>query len=418
VAVVTCPKCQTSLRIADGVSGNVKCPKCNTVFLVATSAAPTPQAVVPAPPKPAAPRPAAAQLAARKAVREEPDFEVVDEPKPKKKVTATIEEDEADEPRKKNYRDDDDDDEEDDRPRKKKKSRRYDDDEEDDWQPRSRNKIGYGKAQIGVLLLTISSWLYFSLYVLLTICLFIALVTMLVASESSGIRSSSASGKQTADIASLYNVFMVLIGLIGLANWIVSLIGFAFCIAGPQRTRVSAITVTSIAGVHLIFVGLSYGITSNLMGGFRQYSGMESPSWLIFATTMPFLNSFLPMLVYGSRAINGEYIVLILTGVLEVVRLIFTLLLIRPLAVEGKNHAAAEKAQIGVVASSIIVGGGIFLMLFIALLLGEAKFTNFKTPITIGLTAIFLLSLAYTVMLIIPAITAGITQHALAQRNR
>ena len=39
---------------------------------------------------------------------------------------------------------------------------------------------------------------------------------------------------------SAINVMLILIGLIGLANWIISLIGFSFCIAGPKRSRTYA----------------------------------------------------------------------------------------------------------------------------------------------------------------------------------
>jgi hypothetical protein len=139
---------------------------------------------------------------------------------------------------------------------------------------------------------------------------------------------------------------------------------------------------------------------------------------LIFATTLPFLNSFLPALAYHSGTINGEFIVLVLTGVLEAVRLIFSLLTIRDLAAESKNESAAEKAQLGVVATGIIVGGGMILVLFTVLLVVEAKFSNPRTTATLGLVALFLLCLAYTAMLIIPALTAGSTQRSLAKRNR
>jgi len=415
VAVVTCPKCPTTLRIPDGVYGNVKCPKCNELFPVTAPTIPAPKNAPASPQKPASVKPAVAQPAPAKLPPEEPDFEVVDEPTPKKKVMATIEDDEDDELPKRKKRDED---EDDDRPLKKKKPRRYEDDEDDDdWQPKRGNKKGHDKARIGMLLLTISSWLYFGLYVLFTLCVFLMLVGFLVASESSTSRTSSSSANPS-DIASLVNILLMLLGLVGLGNWVVSLVGFSFCIAGPVRTRTKAITTTSLAGVHLVLVGLSYSITSNMLGGYGRLSGIESPSWLIFATTLPFLNSFLPALVYGARSVNGEFLVLILTGVFEVIRLIFSLLTIRSLADESKNESAAEKAQLGVVATGIIVGGGMILMLFIALLIVEAKFSNFKTPITVGLVALFLLCLAYTAMLLIPALTAGSTQRSLAKRNR
>jgi hypothetical protein len=437
VAVVTCPKCPTALRIPDGVSGNVKCPNCRTDFLVAAPVVPTanyvpplpPEPVVAAarnilalPPEPGSTTPTAMESAPAKAAPRAPeklDSERVNEPKPKKKVKATIEDDEdEDEPRRRKNRNEDDEDD-DYRSRKKKKPQRYEEDEDDYRPPTPRDKKGYGKARVGVLLLTISSWLYFSLYALLTLGVFILLIGTLFESDSPGSRSSSYSSRNTSDIASLVEAIMVLFGLMGLGNWIVSLVGFAFCIAGPPRTRATAITTTSLAGVHLILVVLSYSFTSNMLGGFRlAFSGGTTSSWFIFATTVPYLDTFLPALVYQSRAINGEYIVLILTGAFEVVRLIFMLLTIKGMAVEGKNYVAAERAQLGVLAASIIVGGGMILMLFIVLLLNEAKFSSIKTIASVGLGAFFLLCLAYTAMLLIPATTAGGTQRSLAQRNR
>src|SRR4051795_12650396 len=90
VPLVACPKCATTLKIPDGASGNVKCPKCGMIFPVAAKHAAAPAFEVveefPAPaPKPAAkPQPI------------EPDFEVVDEPKPKKKVLALDDDDDDD----------------------------------------------------------------------------------------------------------------------------------------------------------------------------------------------------------------------------------------------------------------------------------------------------------------------------------
>lgn len=413
MAVVTCPKCPTSLRIPDGVSGHVKCPKCNALFPVSASAGIAPKTAAVPPPKPAPAKSPPPPPPAKKA-SESPDFEVLeDAPKLKKRITASEDDYEEDEPRKKK-RDDDDDD----RSRKKKKAKRYDDDDDDDWQPSSRNKKGFNKARIGVLLFTISSWMYFSLYVLFTLGVFLLLMGVLVADDSPRAGAAPVGRNTAKDIATVVNFILMLIGLVGLANWIISLIGFSFCIAGPERARTGAIAVTAISGVHLVFVGLSYGIATSQLKTVGQFSGIESPTWILFATTMPFLNSFLPMLVYGYRSIDGEFIVLILTSVCEVIRLIFSLLMIRTLAHVSKNEGTAEKAQIGVVASSILIGGGMILMLLIVLLLAEAKFSNFKTPITIGIGTLFLLCLAYTVMLLIPALTAASTLRSLGQRNR
>jgi len=88
------------------------------------------------------------------------------------------------------------------------------------------------------------------------------------------------------------------------------------------------------------------------------------------------------------------------------------------LASEAKNYEAAERAQLGIVATSIIVGGGLILMLLVTVMIREANFSNLKAIVGVGLGAFFLLCVAYTVMLLVPAITAGSTRSSLSRRNR
>ncbi|WP_439624936.1 hypothetical protein [Gemmata sp.] len=184
--VVTCPKCPTKLRVADGATGSVKCPKCGTMFPVAqTPPKPQPKpafevvddAPPAAPPKstaspkatpPAAPAPAGPAAPAGPGGAGNPfSFDDADS-KPRKKKSVFDDpgddaapsrdaEDEDDRPRKKKRVEEDekprakktadggkgskwggtDDEDEDDRPRKKK---RPDDDDEDDDRPRSKKR--------------------------------------------------------------------------------------------------------------------------------------------------------------------------------------------------------------------------------------------------------------------------------------
>ena len=152
----------------------------------------------------------------------EPDFEVVDEPKPKKK--AIVADDDDDRPRSKRRRDDDD---EDDRPRKKKR-RDYDDEDDADWKPASASG-SFGAAKVGMMMVSISLWMYAATFALLALFL---LISWLGASIPSGL--------------------MIITGLLGLANWIVALIGLGFCIAGPSKARGLAIAATAVAAVHII----------------------------------------------------------------------------------------------------------------------------------------------------------------------
>jgi hypothetical protein len=359
--------------------------------------------------------------AARSAPAEDDGFEVIDEPKPKKKALPVHDDDDDDEPRdKKKKRNKDDDDK---RSSKKKKSRRNEDDDydDDDWHLTSRKKEGHGAARVGLMMLTISSWMYFCIYALLTILVFLLLTSAISIDDSFEARprnTSSFSNKSSSFIEDLIDLVVVSIGLIGLANWIVSIVGFGFCIAGPERSRAISIISASVAGVHLLLVIVTYFISTNSLTGFDRFRTHSNSSTLLFTTTMPFLDFFIPILIYGAKAISGEFVVVLLTGICEVIRIFFLLLTIRTLANEGKNHKIAERAQIGIVVSALVIGIGIFVMLLVIVLLAEIKFRNLKTMFTIGLGSFFLQCLAYTVMLVFPAITAMGARSSLTKSSR
>jgi hypothetical protein len=339
---------------------------------------------------------------------------VVEEPAPRKKRAIVDEEDES--PRSKKRRRDDDDD---DRPRRNKKARRYDDD--DDWQaPSPAGKKGHASGRIGLLLVTIGSWLYFSLYVLFTAGLFLLLVGALSMDSNPrvGVNASSKSFLDGDTAASLAEITVVAIGLLGLGNWIVSLVGFSFCIGGPQNGRAPAILSTSASGVHLFLVMLCFLIAARELRGYGALVSGVNPNWILFSSLMWVVNTFIPALIYGSRMIGGEYIIVVVTGAVEIARLFFVLITIRTLANVGKNYQAAERAQIGIVATAIVVGGGAIISLFVLVLLREARFSSLQTITTLGLGWAFILSLAYTIMLIFPALTAGSAYQSLGRRSR
>lgn len=408
--LIACPKCATNLKIPDGASGNVKCPKCSTIFSVgATTPAPAFEVVddTPAAPPPQKPAP-------RRAAPE-PDFEVVDEPKPrpKKKVTAVADDDDDDRPRSKRRRDDDEDDDED-RPRRKKK--RHDDD--DDWRPTS-SRSSYGAAKVGMLLIVISLWLYLGTFALLALLLLIAWLG-----------------------ASIPTGLMIVPGLLGVANWVVALIGLGFCIAGPSRARGLAIATTAVAAVQIamafvvandlksglfaagsIQTASSYNRTERLMRlskaaaknpngpeakelqeefknrqdrdddnsllvGMLQFAGSQATKsdqtdldrvlrekkfeskmrWLDLATLFPFFDRLIAVLSYNSNFFS-DYVLAFLSGAVEVARLILLILTIGAVARAVKAHDAADKATVGVIAAAIAFGVALLVTLLIYVML-------------------------------------------------
>jgi hypothetical protein len=414
VPVVTCPKCPTKLKIPDGVSGNTKCPKCGTIFPV--QAAPAFEVVDAAPAAPqkpaAAPKPAPAPKPAAKAAEPmEPDFEVVDEKPKKKKKTYDDDDDDDDEPRAKKKRD---------KPKKKKK-RYYDDDDDDDdydWQPRRRGGGAFAKGKVGALLLSISFWLNLGAYGVLTLYALIAWIGANSGSSSSSSSPSRGRGGDSVGDGSVVDMIVILPGLVGLGAWIVGTVGCSFAIAGPSKARGMAITATVFAGLHLVFTGVTFGNVQEGLGSFgRSLPGLGKVGWILFASTIPALNTFLPVLFFDSKAINGDYIIAILAAICEAGRLIFALLALKGMAGAARDYAAAEKSHFSLMTAIAILGGVLLFTLLIAILLKEGGFKSIKTVMNLGLATIFLMYLAYTFMMLGPALAALQTKDACDRRT-
>jgi hypothetical protein len=264
--------------------------------------------------------------------------------------------------------------------------------------------------------------MYFSLYALLTLYVFLLLTGAMTVGDTAGSvrprNTSTFSNKNSSFGEDLADLIILTIGLIGLANWIISIVGLGFCCAGPQESRAISIITAVVCCVHLLLVVVTYSISTNSLAGFERFGGPSNTSMLFFATTMPMVDFFIPSLIYGGQGITGEFIVLILTGICEIIRIFFALLTIRTLANEGKNHTVAGRAQIGIVVTALVVGVGIFVMLLVIVVVREIQFRNIKTLVTILLGSFFLQCLAYTAMLIFPAITAMGARGSLARSNR
>ncbi|MBP3958226.1 hypothetical protein J8F10_23505 [Gemmata sp. G18] len=335
----------------------------------------------------------------------------------RKKKTRSYEDDEDDRPRSKSRRRDEDEDE-DDRPRKKKKRR---DEDEEDEQPRSGKRAAFAKGKVAALLLSISFWLNLAAYGLLTLYALIAWVGVAAATSSSPSSRSSSGGSGGgggAGVESALEILVVLPGLIGLGAWIVGLVGCSFAIAGPAKARGMAITSTVLSSVHLILLGVTF---SNLHGGSgigfaRGLGGVGSFAWMSMVSALPSVGAFLPVLFYQSRAIGGEYIVSLLAGICEVLRLIFVLITLKGLASAARDYGAAEKAQTGVMISAFVLGGTVLGILFMTVLLAEAKFGP-STMAHLGMLMIVATLAAYTFMMLTPALAALRTRDACTRRS-
>ncbi|HEX4606927.1 MAG TPA: hypothetical protein VH092_01855 [Urbifossiella sp.] len=457
MAVVSCPKCTAGLRVPDGSTAAVRCPKCQTVFQPPKpkAAGPSFEVVETAPaksaPRPTIPaRPAPPKPPGRPAAPQEPEFEVVEEappPSPTQKKAFSLDaavrsaetrpsrdnrEDRTrddrdrgrqrrgddDRPRDRSRRDRDEDDEDDRRDRRDReeghednrraRSRRddgYEDDDRDrDWdrdpgrdRDRRRKPSPFGIARPAVLVILISLGLYFGGMALHALFLFVAWVGGVIP-----------------------NGLMVLTGLLGLAGWLVALVGLGMSIAGPQKARGLAIAATAVAFIHLVLAFVvaidkrSGALGSNSVtmlsalnrsdrvtdlnkelikesqsnpngqrakdlraeladGGDRGRLGFDEDSirWHDFVTDLPRLDALIAVLVYHAKGFE-YYLWGLFAGLLELARLVLLGLLLAALARSAKNHSAENAAKFGWIAAPAVVGVALLVFL-LALVMAESS---------------------------------------------
>jgi LSD1 subclass zinc finger protein len=324
--LLSCPTCRTTLRVPDGSTARVRCPTCNTVFAPASgqSAPPPPPAAPPVAPF-APPRPVPIPAPPRPDDAEDQD----DRPRRRR---ADDDDDERPRGRRRGRDGDDDEDEEGDFDRRRRRRRR---DEEDDDRPVRSAKAGFAPAKIGALLLAIGFWMNIGVNGTLTLFLVI--------------------GWAGGDLPT---ALLVLAGVLGLGNWLVSLVGLGFAIAGPSRARGLAIAATAVAAVHLILTFICFARVADgqsVSSGPRgdpsavvTTSGFGDLAWLFMCTTLPAFDAFtLPVLVYAS-SFFGDVVLATLAGACELARLILIVLTLRSLAEAAKDFKTEAKARLGV----------------------------------------------------------------------
>ncbi|MCE9562671.1 MAG: hypothetical protein K8U57_11550 [Planctomycetes bacterium] len=367
----------------------------------------------------------------KKSRREEDDDDYDDRPRSKRRRDDDDDDDYDDRPRSKRRRDDDDDydDDYDDRPRKR---RRDYDDEDDDWHraPKKKGPAGFAAAKTGVLLLNISFWLHGVSLALLSFFIFLALVGAFDGSSSSSSTSrrppqrggfnndddygSSRSGSGSAEFIAK------LPGFLGVANWIVAGVGFGFCIAGPVKARAMAITAASLAGAHLILAGVSISHLGGAVGGFGAMGGGgDVVMWLLWATTLPILDTLFPILIMGgTRGIGSDYVLAFLAAGCELARMIFAMLMVKRLAEAAKDYEAEEKAQLGVMGAVVAGGGSAILALLVTLIYKTGAIDGMTSAKIFGGGSILLIYLAFTAMNAMPIFATMTLRRSLGRKAR
>ena len=326
---------------------------------------------------------------------------------------------------------------------------------------RPRGAARFGPAKVGMLMVSISLWIYLGTYALLALFLLIAWIG-----------------------ASIPSGLMIVTGLLGLGNWIVALIGLGFCIAGPARSRGLAIAATAVAAVHL---AMCFVVANNTKSAYFEYSSIpaisamnkferftdlmkkieketdpkrkeslqkelrdlsesesgrnsssfddDRPSrrsaddmrWQDLATLMPYSDQLIGVLSYRSKGFS-DYVLSLLSGLIEVARLVLIVLLVGSMARAAKDHDAADRSTV----AAFIAGGAtiaaMIVIVLVMVILDSNKSTSVKSleeaqkaakgMMTWAILAELLVYAIHIGSLVMPALLALQTKNAAARRGR
>jgi predicted Zn finger-like uncharacterized protein len=281
--VVSCPDCQSKLRVPDNLLGKkVKCPKCSNAFTAVAERPAAPPAAArprkPAPPPPEeeeeeAPRPR------KPARRQEEEFE--EEPVARKRKPAPPppedEEEEEEAPRaRRRRRDEDEEEAEAPRRRRRRDDDDEDEDEDEDYEVGSIRKPGKGTPAEWRKVRSGFSFLIFgqiTLMAVLLIALVMCGISMLTL--TSGVRAGAQGGDPRAGMMGgivLLLLTILVYGLGGLTSLGLTVTGHVFTLAAPPKHGAK-----TLAMVALILLGVS--LAPSWAGCSAAWAAAPPPRW-------------------------------------------------------------------------------------------------------------------------------------------
>jgi hypothetical protein len=285
----------------------VRCPTCKTVFSAAVGLNPP---------------------EAEEELEDELD-EPEEKPKPKRRRPGRVEEDEEDEeekprrrkPTTKDSKEEDkktsenrdfDPGDPDEKPRKRRRA--PEDDDEEAAEERAALKRAFMRAAWGAKLIWIS------------LLLFMISMLMIV-----GFWFEAAFGIYSG-------FFLVLAGMVGLANWLVALVGIGLCLSGPPSSGhwgygISAVVATAI---HLILLLILVGQTGEGMDKrvIDSQGSLGAQKWAQIPTRLDTITVYLPAILFADQDLVPKSTILlsVFVGVAEMVRIILIMMLLSCLA--------------------------------------------------------------------------------------
>lgn len=339
------------MQVPDGTTAMVRCPACKSVFSASVGLSPP-------------------------GLEEESEDEVEErEEKPRRRKTkpARNDEDEEDEKprrRKPAHRHEE---EEDDKPtsenrdfdpvdpdEKPRKRRRTNDDNEMSEEERMALRQAFARAAWGCKLIWTS--------ILLFMLSMLAIV---------GYWFEAAFGPPSA-------LFLVVAGMIGLANWLIALAGVGLCLSGPPSSGhwgygIAAVVATVLHFMLLLaLVGQTKGESDKQFGDSQALQGVQR--WKVIPTRLDTITVYLPLIFFADQDLVPKTTIAFsfIVGVAEMVRIVLIMMLLSCLAQAAGDrdlsHACTRAGGTACLSPALL---SVFMTMYIGILVQAAATGTF-----------------------------------------
>jgi hypothetical protein len=200
-------------------------------------------------------------------------------------------------------------------------------------------------------------------------------------------------------------------GVLGLCNWVLAAVAIGLCIAGPKSPghygySIAAAVAVAVHAVFLLAVINRGEVTAEFMKS--DTGGVIADKWGQLPTKLDFLTLYLACLVYPGEfaGVRSDLVLSILTGVAEMVRLVFLMMALSCLARAAGDDELSHRCTRA--AGVVSIGPGLLaigMLGFVALLVETNA--RFSTAGAVMMSVIVMGMYAIIAGLIVPALVAA-----------
>jgi hypothetical protein len=196
---------------------------------------------------------------------------------------------------------------------------------------------------------------------------------------------------QWAEVREGGNAFLIVAGLLGLANLLVSATGYGFLVSGPRERGALGLSIATagVAAFNLILI-LVIATTSQPNVRDELYAGV---SWRSFVTELTSLPHLLFLLV-GVPNLNipvSRAILPVFASLTEIAKVIMFLMALRAIARNARDSLRAKHCMNALIANAIGSGGLIVVGLLFGLILAAVRTERGAAQAVFGLFSLVLL---------------------------